>query len=116
MELRMNRVVHSSHFRAIFGSFSVFIFLPFFKNELENEIKNSKMIIFQKSNLPSLLQKWSFSLSFSTTINGDAPPSRLYQQLRHHLPSPLPHPLPHSLTPPTVANQPHWAQTTTGPR
>ena len=46
-----NRVVHSSHFRAIFGSFSVFIFLPFFKNELENEIKNeSKMIIFQKLN------------------------------------------------------------------
>ena len=33
-------VVHSSHFLAIFALSPVFIFLPFFKNEHENELKN----------------------------------------------------------------------------
>ena len=33
------RVVHSSHFWAIFGSFSLFIFLSFFKNGVQNEMK-----------------------------------------------------------------------------
>jgi len=37
----VNRVVHSSHFLAIFASFSVFIFLPFLKNQIQNK---SKMI------------------------------------------------------------------------
>jgi len=36
---RCIRVVHSNNFWAIFGSFSVFIFLPFFKNKLQNESK-----------------------------------------------------------------------------
>jgi len=40
MLLHNSRVVHSSHFQAIFSSFLVFIFLPFFKNELQNESKN----------------------------------------------------------------------------
>jgi hypothetical protein len=41
------RVVHSSHFQAIFSSFLISFLISFFKNELENDIKNeSKMIIF----------------------------------------------------------------------
>src|SRR5882757_5172270 len=50
-----------------------------------------------------------------TTINDDASLTPLPPQLRHHLlsPRPHPHPRPHQLMPPTTANQPHRAQTTT---
>jgi hypothetical protein len=42
--LKRIRVVHSSHFRAIFSSFLISFLISFFKNELENDIKNeSKM-------------------------------------------------------------------------
>ena len=34
-----NRVVHSSHFRAIFGSFLISFLISFFKNGLQNEMK-----------------------------------------------------------------------------
>jgi hypothetical protein len=45
------RVVHSSHFLAIFASFLLFIFLPFFENELKMNMRvsskmSSKMRIF----------------------------------------------------------------------
>jgi len=54
------KVVHSSHFLAIFTSFSLFIFLPFFKNELKNEHENE----LKMDHTPPILQKFSFSLSF----------------------------------------------------
>jgi hypothetical protein len=39
-----NRVVHSSHFQAIFGSFSISFLFSFFKNGVQNEMKmNWKM-------------------------------------------------------------------------
>ena len=65
VEKRYIRVVHGSHFRAIFGSFSLFIFLPFFKNELKNE---TKMIIFEKSN-PSLAFAKMIIFTFIFTLH-----------------------------------------------
>jgi hypothetical protein len=35
-----NRVVHGSHFRAIFGSFFISFLISFLKNEHQNEIEN----------------------------------------------------------------------------
>jgi hypothetical protein len=93
---------------------------------------NRKMIIFEKLNPTLAFAKMvifsfifmfhfrhSFKLRYdasffavTTTINGDAPSFGTPlppQQLCHHLPSPLPRTLAHRPTPPTAANQPHWA-------
>ena len=117
------RVVHSSHFQAIFRSFSVSFFFHFSKMKLQNESKmNRKMIIFEKSN-PSLtfakmviftfIFTSHFSRSFklrSDTHQQRRPPTSIPHT--HHLPSLLPRPLLHQLMQPTITNQPHWAQTT----
>jgi hypothetical protein len=55
-----NRVVHSSHFWAIFSPFLFSFLISFFKNGLQNEMKMSrKMIIFEK---------WTPSLAFPKMI------------------------------------------------
>jgi len=130
------RVVHSGNFWAIFSSFSVFSFHPFFKKELQNEMRmNQKMVIFQKIEPYPWFYKnshfhfhfhFSFSLCFQTPLWHLIPCSDHHwwqHPLPHtsttttttpsHLPSPLPCPLPHWLMPPTTANQLHWAQTMT---
>ena len=110
--LRENRVVHGSHFQAIFGSFSLFIFLSFFKNELQNESRMTQnMIILQNGVHPPILQRWPFLLSFSShfhvpfffVISNSAPTPNLLQWLmttiNNNTPSltPLPPPPPPQL-------------------
>src|SRR6202041_1799523 len=104
------RVVHSSHFRAIFGSFSISFLFSFFKNGHQNETRmNRKMTIFEKSNhtlasakmvIFTFIFMFHFRLSFKLRYDAhsDQPPSTATpsftplppQQVRHHLPSPLP--------------------------
>jgi len=60
-----NRVVHSSHFLAIFASFSVFIFLPFFKNQIQSESKMIWKMIILWLIFTSHFQTSSFGLSNS---------------------------------------------------
>ena len=103
------RVVHGSHFRAIFGSFSLFIFLSFFKNELQNESRMTrKMIIFAKWSTPPHFAKMvifafivlSFSRSIFVVLSNSAPtpnplqwppstttppPSHLYHHLHNSI-------------------------------
>jgi hypothetical protein len=58
MKLKMSRirVVHSSHFWAIFGSFLISFSISFFENEHQNEVKNeSKNDHFSKIDTLSLL-------------------------------------------------------------
>ena len=76
---------------AIFGSFSLFIFLLFFKNELQNESRmTQKMIIFAKWSTPPHFAKMlifafiilSFSHSIFIVLSNSAPmPNPLQWQL-----------------------------------
>ena len=109
---RDNRVVHSSHFRLIFSSFSVFSFHSFLKNELQNETRMNRKIEPYPRFYKNGHFHFHFHFTFSSCFRGPLqcliagtsnlhhhhwcrhalPFSNLYHhQLRHHLPSPLWH-------------------------
>ena len=124
-----NRVVHSSHFRLLFGYFCFTFWLLFQKWYLKMTWKWRRKGAFLKNGpIPPILQRASFLCSFLSSLfvilsNSAPTPNPLHHHQRRrltplppqlrHLPSPLPRPLPHRLSPPTTANQPHRAQTTT---
>jgi hypothetical protein len=109
-----NRVVHSSHFWAIFGSFSISFFISFFKNGLQNGTE--KWSFLKNRTLPSLVQKCSLSLSFSRFIfviisNSTATPVII------NITTPLPHLYhrPRRVHDATIPSLPRPSTTTTTP-
>jgi hypothetical protein len=107
---RGNRVVHDSHFWAIFNLIFNLIFQEWTSEWDKNELKNGSFL--KNWTLPSLLQKWPFSHSFSLSIfiilSNSAPTCNPLQWLPPSTTTPLPHtstttttPSPPAITPPT---------------